>query len=133
MVGHDEDRSNSGTARSRITLHLAPLDVWLAQTAGQYYIPESFDREGFIHCTDGEARAIEVGNRYYTGDARQYCLLEIDRDRVTAPVVYEDDALVYPHVYGALNLDAIHDVRAVVRDETGRFVALGPSIRSAVS
>lgn len=108
-----------------ITFHLTPMDVWVAQRDAQTFVPEAFGREGFIHCTDGEERVIEVGNRYYTGDPRPYCLLSLQRDRLTAPVMYEDPDRVYPHIYGPLNLDAVVGVRAVVRDVDGRFVGIG--------
>lgn len=113
---------------SQITFHLTPLDVWLAQSGGQTYRPESFAREGFIHCTDGESRVIEVGNRYYAGDPRAYCLLSLDRARVAAPVVYEDPERVCPHIYGPLNVDAIVEVRSMIRAADGTFLRVGQAI-----
>jgi uncharacterized protein (DUF952 family) len=114
---------------SPITFHLTPVDVWMAQVNGASYEPEAFAREGFIHCTDGEERVIEVGNRYYTGDPRSYCLLSLARAQIKAPVVYEDPEQVYPHIYGQLNTDSVVDIREVVRGEDGTFVGIGGSIR----
>lgn len=110
--------------KTRATFHLTPIAVWEAQRGESSYAPESFDREGFIHCTDGEERVIEVGNRYYTGDPRPYCLLTIDRERVVAPIVYEDPDNVYPHIYGPLNMDAVVAMRAVRRGADGRFIEI---------
>lgn len=111
--------------RRSITLHLAHVDVWLRQVRSGTYVPEAFGQEGFIHCTDGLDRAIEVGNRYYQGDPRQYCLLVIECAKVMAPIVYEDAKRVYPHIYGPLNTDAVTNVLAVERDPDGRFVRFG--------
>jgi uncharacterized protein (DUF952 family) len=86
-----------------------------------------FAADGFIHCTDGEALVVEVGNRYYTKDLRTFCLLSIDVARVQARTIYEDEAHVYPHIYGALNVDAVIDVRTVIRAGDGTFLAIGDS------
>src|SRR5438128_1280148 len=106
-------------------LHLAPVAVWLAQRSGTSYLPETFEQEGFIHCTDGEQRVIEVANRYYTGDGRPFCVLSIDRGRVESEIVYEDPARVYPHIYGPLNVEAVSTSRHMLRNSGGRFIGLG--------
>lgn len=113
---------------NRITYHLTPVEVWYAQSSCAVYEPEAFAREGFIHCTDGESRVIEVGNRYYTGDVRDYCLLSLERERLSSPVIYEDPEQVYPHIYGPLNTDAVVEVRRVLRAEGGSFVGIGEAI-----
>jgi uncharacterized protein (DUF952 family) len=115
----------------QITYHLTPLDVWNAQSSGAFYEPEAYAREGFIHCTDGEYRVIEVGNRYYTGDERGYCLLSVDRSRVKSPVIYEDEEQVYPHIYGPLGTDAVVEVRRMLRAEDGSFVGVGEAIHGS--
>jgi uncharacterized protein (DUF952 family) len=107
------------------TYHLTPRDVWAAQAARDFYTPEPFEREGFIHCTDGESNVIDVGNRYYTADSREFVCLVIDVDRVRAQFKYEDKARIYPHLYGPLNTNAVTRVRPVLRDAGGAFLALG--------
>ncbi|MEA2527586.1 MAG: hypothetical protein QOF73_4813 [Thermomicrobiales bacterium] len=108
-----------------VTYHLVPREVWQAQATATEYLPEAYEADGFIHCTDGEAEVIAVGNRYYRGDARDYVVLAIARDRVTSPVKYEDAARDYPHIYGPLNVDVVVEVRPVRRDADGTFVAIG--------
>jgi uncharacterized protein (DUF952 family) len=108
-----------------VTLHLVPEDVWLAQKDESRYLPEGFTSEGFIHCTDGDDFAIEVGNRYYRDDPRPYLVLEIDLERVAAPVVYEDDARRYPHIYGPLERHAVRRVSRIERAADGTFIAIG--------
>ena len=128
MADERDDTTSAPAPHPPITFHLTPLAVWIAQRNSAVYKPEPFDREGFIHCTDGEKRALDVGNRYYTGDSRPYCLLEIARARLTAPVVYEDTEQVYPHIYGPLDTAAIRAVRTVERDDAGRFIRFGERV-----
>jgi uncharacterized protein (DUF952 family) len=116
--------SGSNVEHPAITYHLAPREVWERQAAGSRYLPETYESEGFIHCTDGEAEVIAVANRYYMGDKRAYVVLSIARDRVTAPVKYEDPARTYPHVYGPLNVDAVDEVRPVRRAADGAFLGI---------
>lgn len=118
----------AATVRSGVTLHLVPEPVWLIHAEKSEYRPESFDDEGFIHCTDEEALVIEVGNRYYRADPRPYLVLDIDLSRVMAPAVYEDESRVYPHVYGSIERSAVLRVRRVERAPDGAFVAIGPTL-----
>jgi uncharacterized protein (DUF952 family) len=109
---------------SGITLHLTPEPVWRGQEGQATYLPEAFGREGFIHCSDGEARVLEAGNRYYQGDPRPYLLLDIDLDRVGAPAVYEDEARCFPHIHGPLEREAVVRVRRVERGADGTFLTV---------
>jgi len=118
---NERERVNEPTT----TYHLTPLDDWNAHANKTTYAPEGYETEGFIHCTDGEQRVIEVANRYYSSDLRPYCVLLIRRDRISAPVVYEDPDRVYPHIYGVLNAEAVQEIRSVSRDAEGRFLEIG--------
>src|SRR5829696_2107869 len=108
-----------------VTLHLVPKDVWLAQKAESHYQPDGCAGEGFIHCTHGHNFVIEVGNRYYRDDPRPYLVLELDLERVEAPVVYEDDERRFPHIYGHLERHAVRRVCRVERMADGTFIANG--------
>ena len=116
-----------------VTLHLVPEDVWLVQKDASRYLPDGFSREGFIHCTHGHDVAIEVGNRYYRDDARPYLVLEIDLERVVAPVVYEDDERRFPHIYGPLERDAVQRVNRIERAADGTFIAIGVPVPEHLS
>lgn len=107
-----------------VTYHLVPREVWLAAATSAHYLPEAYAADGFIHCTDGVAEMIAVGNRYYQGDPRPYVVLAISRARLTAPVRYEDPRRIFPHIYGPLNTDAVANVLPVRRDTDGKFVAI---------
>jgi uncharacterized protein (DUF952 family) len=114
---------------SNITLHLTPVEIWEPQSNLKAYVPEAFQSDGFIHCTDGEARVLDVGNRHYMADPRRFCLLSIDVSRLTSRVIYEDPDRVFPHIYGALNADAVIAVRSVERDADGRFIAIRDALQ----
>jgi uncharacterized protein (DUF952 family) len=99
-----------------------PAEYLRDADAGQPYLPAEFDRDGFIHCTDGAVELAEVGNRYYRGDLRMYVALVIDKRRVKAEIKYEDTARIYPHIYGPLNRDAIVRIVPVLRGPHGEFL-----------
>jgi uncharacterized protein (DUF952 family) len=103
------------------TFHLVAGEYFRDCNGQAPYVPADFERDGFIHCTDGPENVAEVANRYYRNDLRMYVALVIDKRRVTAPVVYEDDDGIYPHIYGPLNRDAIVSVVPVLRDREGAF------------
>jgi uncharacterized protein (DUF952 family) len=127
MIDQDErpPMNNQPVPEPSITYHLAPRDIWLAAATSAHYLPEAYTADGFIHCTDGAAEVVAVGNRYYQGDPRPYVVLAISRARLTAPVKYEDAGRIFPHVYGPLNTEAVVEVLQVHREPDGRFVSFG--------
>lgn len=109
-----------------IIYHLVPIDYWEAQSADRPYTPADYAREGFIHCTRGEAQLAIVANRYYRNDQRAWLVLELEELAITAEVKYEpgSDGLLYPHIYGPLNREAIRTIRPMPRDPDGTFKPL---------
>lgn len=114
------------TSPPRIAYHLTPAAWFQAQPLDRPYLPDAFEREGFIHLTHGIERVIEVGNRYYRTEPGAWLLLEVDLSRVSADVRYVDPERAYPHIHGPLDRAAIVAVRAVERDARGQFTAIGP-------
>ena len=108
-----------------VILHLVPEDVWLAQKDESRYLPDGFASERFIHCTHGDDVVIEVGNRYYRDDPRPYLVLEVDLERVAAPVIYEDDERRFPHIYGPLERHAVRRICRIERAADGTFITIG--------
>lgn len=111
--------------------HLSPEPHWAAHAGKVRYTPERFAEEGFIHCTNGDERLIEVGNRYYTGDARPFLALLVDLEAAGSPAVYEDPEQVYPHIYGELDTAAVRQVRSIVRGADGAFLGIGEVVAGA--
>lgn len=105
-------------------LHLTSVDVWTQQAQNERYVPATYEDDGFIHLTIGEANLMEVANLFYKDDPREYLVLTIDRTKITAPVRFDDNSGRYPHVYGPLNTDAVVAVSAVRRAADGTFLGL---------
>ncbi len=108
-----------------VTYHGVPKSYWDTQDVTEPYVPPDFEREGFIHCTDGREGISTVLTQYYKDDAGAWLILSIDKDRIVAPVKYEDPAGIFPHVYGPLNRDAVVDVRPIGRAPDGTFLLPG--------
>lgn len=114
-------------ADERVTyLHLVPEPVWRANEREEYF-PEAFDREGFIHCTIGDAELIAAANRFYVEDPRSFLVLTLDPARITSPVTIEDPRSVFPHIFGPLNRDAVIGTRRMSRDAGGTFLSIEPA------
>ena len=109
---------------SEFTFHIVAAEYYRDCDREAPYLPAAFETDGFIHCTDGATNVAEVANRYYRDDRRMYIVLVIDKARVRPRVAYEDPERIYPHIYGALNRDAIVDVRPVLRAADGSFLPL---------
>ncbi len=109
-----------------LTYHLVPQSYLDAQDPRADYTPRDFAREGFIHCTDGAAEMAATANRYYRASPEAHYYLYVDKARVRAEIRYEDEQRIYPHIYGALNRDAIIAIRAARRAPDGAFLPPEP-------
>lgn len=105
-----------------ITFHLVPKALYDALDPRIYYKPRDFEREGFIHCTDGAEEMARTANRYYHSSHEAYYYLSIDKARVRSMIRYEDPGKIYPHIYGPLNRDAIIATRPARREPNGDFL-----------
>ena len=99
--------------------HVALAGDWgAAQAVGEYRVSTvgvTLEQEGFLHASFAHQwRGVLA--RYYRDLGEPLVLLTIDPSRVHVPVVVEtpegaDEA--FPHLYGALALDAVVDARPV--------------------
>ena len=114
----------------QIILHIATRADWEAALAAGSYQPASLADEGFIHGST-PAQAVGTANKYFRGRS-DLILLCIDEARVAAEVRYEAPAGIadaadpraherFPHVHGALNLDAVIRTVAFPCDRDGGF------------
>jgi GrpB-like predicted nucleotidyltransferase (UPF0157 family)/uncharacterized protein (DUF952 family) len=122
--------------KAQLILHITPVEHFRAQEKRGVYVTESLTAEGFIHCTKEPEVMLRVANRFYQNVRGDVLILVIDPRKVTADVKYEPPAhpepdpdsplnsILFPHIYGALNLDAVVEVRVAERDEGGTFVAV---------
>lgn len=115
--------------------HLTPAAYFYEQPVGEPYRPPTLEQEGFIHCTAGRDVLLQVANAFFQELEGELLALEIDERAIRAPVRYEPPApmadggqaplfppdLLFPHVYGPLNRDAIVDVHRLAREAGGRW------------
>lgn len=106
-----------------VTYHLVPDEVWSQYGNSEEYLPEAFEEDGFIHCTNGLQELVAVGNRYYTADHRRYRALILRIDKIDSAVRYDDSEETFPHIYGPLNVDAVVGILSALRDELGKFIS----------
>lgn len=108
--------------------HLAPAERWHAWPQNEPYLPDDYEREGFIHCTQGDELMLQVANRFYRATPGDFVLLVIDTDQLISPLKWEqpadDLAPLFPHIYGQIDREAIVGVREVIRDTTGDFIGI---------
>jgi glutathione S-transferase len=109
-----------------LTFHLVAQKYFDALDLRSDYVPATFAHEGFIHCTDGADEMARTANRYYQANAEPHYYLYIDKDQVRTRIQYDDAAQIYPHIYGALNRDAIVAVRPARRLSDGTFLPPDP-------
>ena len=114
--------------------HIVPREDWEAAQAKGEYRPASVDAQGFVHCST-RAQVVPTANRYFHGEDG-LVLLCIDTAMVTSPLRFEppdmpghdpNDHELFPHLYGALNLDAVKRVLPFPSNADGTF-ALPPAI-----
>ena len=106
-----------------LTYHQTPVECFDRDAAS--YVPENYEAEGFIHTTAPLARIPEVATKHYRQDPRPYVLLTIDLDRINAPWRYDAAGDDFPHIYGALNREAVIGIRPMPRAADGTFLAVG--------
>ena len=112
----------------KLLVHLCSTDEWdRARSAGEL-CPDSLGEVGFIHLS-AQHQVHLPANRLFAGRV-DLLLLYLEPDRLGAPVRWEPGvpsdpaAMLFPHLYGALRVDAVVDVRPYVPGPDGRFESL---------
>jgi len=105
-----------------VIFHLVSGEYYRDSDSSAPYTPATFVEDGFIHCTQGVDNVAAVGNRHYKDDRRMYIVLVIDPAKVQPEIRYEDPERIYPHIYGAINRDAIVSIVPVLRTADGSFL-----------
>jgi uncharacterized protein (DUF952 family) len=106
--------------------HIVPREAWAAAEAAGIYRGDTLDAEGFIHFSTREQVLYVADARFkaHTG----LLLLAVDESKLEAELKYEPpyenapEALgLFPHLYGALNMDAVTQVAVFEPNEEGNF------------
>ncbi|MBX9424299.1 MULTISPECIES: DUF952 domain-containing protein [Streptomyces] len=113
--------------------HVVPSAEWDARPEAPY-APASLAEEGFVHCSPDVATTLAVVNAFYRSAPRPLLALVLAEDRLTARVEFEAAAptpppgvgadVLFPHVFGPVDRDAVARVLEVRWDEEGRATGL---------
>jgi uncharacterized protein (DUF952 family) len=106
----------------RYIFHIIRRGEWLEALERGDYVPASLSAEGFIHCSTGD-QVSATAKRWYAGEP-DLLLLRIDTQLLMPDLRYEAprnggperQTERYPHLYGALNLNAVVEVTDLPRD-----------------
>ena len=99
---------------SEYIYHVTTLKEWEAAKIKNEYKPVNFEQDGFIHCSV-EKQIPGVLGRFYKGQTG-LVKLKIEKEKVQRPVLFElaiDLDELFPHIYGALNLDSVVEVSTI--------------------
>ena len=91
--------------------HVTTKQQWAEALENGQYESDTLTTEGFIHCST-EPQVTGVLERYYQGQ-RGLLKLKIEKSKVARPLIFELAGSineVFPHIHGALNLDAVVEV-----------------------
>jgi uncharacterized protein (DUF952 family) len=94
-----------------VIYHLTTLHEWEEAQDKGFYEPPSLQREGFIHCST-EEQLDDVMRRHFQNHENLVKLI-IDPRRLTQKLQYdnnEEHRQEFPHIYGALNLEAVTQI-----------------------
>jgi uncharacterized protein (DUF952 family) len=102
--------------------HIAEEDEWLACANKPEYLPKTYEKDGFIHCSDGH-QIERVANLLFKGK-KDLILLKIDPSRLSSQIIYESPQGTiekFPHIYRTIDKQAIVRVSQLTCNENGEF------------
>ena len=109
--------------------HITPRQDWEKAKAAVVFRAKSLETEGFIHCSTA-AQIVRTANLWFKNQT-DLLLLFIDVDKVESEIRYDTVGKndKFPHIYGALNKDAVFKVVEFEPGENGLF-ELPPEIQT---
>jgi uncharacterized protein (DUF952 family) len=105
--------------------HIISQDEWDKAQKHGVYSPDSLNKEGFIHCSHTD-QICDVANNLYRGH-KSLLLLRIQEPDIKPEVKHEPpleapfSGILFPHIYGDLNLDAVDKVFDFPVGDDGKF------------
>jgi uncharacterized protein (DUF952 family) len=111
--------------------HITSRKDWEDAQARGEYIAESLATEGFIHCST-ISQVIPVADNFYKGQ-NNLLLLTIEPALLSSTLKWEapsggtpppgvSDGEQFPHIYGAINVDAVVNVVDFESNPDGTFL-----------
>jgi uncharacterized protein (DUF952 family) len=127
------------THQSLPIYHLTPARYYHRQPQDHPYQTETLAEEGFIHCTAGVEKLVEIANFYFANFPDELLALEIDLSQLTSPLLFEppitpvqadispasqatsDPNILFPHIYGPIDRQAIVKCVVLQRNQAGQW------------
>ncbi|MFF1507148.1 DUF952 domain-containing protein [Streptomyces sp. NPDC058326] len=113
--------------------HVVTSGEWNARPDAPY-APASLAEDGFVHCSPDVRTTLAVVNAFYRSAPRPLLALLLDEDRLTSRLEFEaaapapppgaDADVLFPHLFGPVDRDAVARVLEVEWDESGRATGL---------
>jgi uncharacterized protein (DUF952 family) len=113
--------------------HVVALDDWLA-APDLPYAPASLAQDRFVYCSPNEPVALGIASAFYRDTPGPLMVLLIDEHKLDAVVRWEPSCpmpppgvapdVLFPHVYGCINRDAVQGMMEVQRDADGHAIGL---------
>jgi uncharacterized protein (DUF952 family) len=120
--------------QTEIIYHIVSSADFKSYVIGSMYAPESLFKNGFIHCASREEDTLLIAEDYFDKIEGSVYLIKIIVDAVLAPVRFEESSfslsagkkhpesgVLFPHIYGSLNLDAVEGL-GVIRRSGDKFL-----------
>jgi uncharacterized protein (DUF952 family)/RimJ/RimL family protein N-acetyltransferase len=100
--------------------HITTQADWQSAQSSRALIPASLAAEGFIHCSRPE-QLLWVANNIFRSRT-DLLVLEIDPRRLQPELRWDPvEHTFFPHIYGAVNIEAVTAVRPFTPDSDGLF------------
>ena len=112
--------------------HITTPENWKKAKSDKVYKCDSLEKEGFIHCST-KSQVLTIANTFYSNYER-LILLSINPDKLLPRIKWESpvhpnpnlaenigNSERFPHIYGAINLDAVEEIIELCKNEQGFF------------
>jgi uncharacterized protein (DUF952 family) len=114
------------TSKENLIYHITQASDWEKSKTSQHYSAPSLNSEGFIHASSYQ-QILHTANKFFKGQ-QNLLLLGIDPLKLSCQVIYEpgvDDGLLYPHIYGSINKEAVRLILPISYTSEGEFYIPG--------
>lgn len=107
---------------SKMIYHITSQSQWQKALKEGRYLPENYEKDGFIHCSKKE-QVVTVGNSFYA-NLSGLILLSINIEKLDPRPVYENTSggeELFPHLYSPLPLQAVEFTAPFQPNESGSY------------
>jgi uncharacterized protein (DUF952 family) len=130
------------TGVGEVLYHMCDVEDWNEQIASNgFYVPPTYEQDGFIHATAVPSFLLGVANHFYKDSTGSWICLKIDPNSFAmGKVIYEAAAPVgnkeeydhsdagpepkFPHIYAPIPKAAVIGMNAIKRSEDGSFLSI---------